>query len=136
MICPSCKSEVPNEAVVCPNCGVMLPRGFPQQAAPPPAAPQYDGQVTLGQWIGIFLINIVPCVGPLVFLVLLFVWAFGNPRSPSLKSFAAASLILIAAGVVICVIVALLGGFSDLSSLPDMIQDMSSLRRALSLSSL
>ena len=58
-------------------------------------------------WIGIFLINIIPCVGPLIYVVMLFVWAFGSNNKTSLKNFAKAQLI-VALAVICLAIVALL----------------------------
>ncbi|MCX7773671.1 MAG: hypothetical protein N2376_11230, partial [Clostridia bacterium] len=77
---------------------------------PPPAypvQPQNGNQMTTGKWLGIFLINIIPAIGPLIYLILLFKWAFGSCKYPSLKSFSKAMLIIMLIGIIIGVIVAI-----------------------------
>lgn len=60
-----------------------------------------DEHVSPLMWIGIFCINIIPCVGPLIYIIMLFVWAFGSTNKISLKNFAKAQLILTAIGLVL-----------------------------------
>ena len=55
--------------------------------------------VSVGNWIGTFILSAIPLVG----LILLFVWAFGD-TIPSKKNWARAALILAAIGIVLTVI--------------------------------
>ncbi|WP_455259354.1 hypothetical protein [Ruminococcus sp.] len=66
-----------------------------------------EEHVSVLYWIGVFCINIIPCVGPIVYLVMMFVWAFGSTPKKSLKNFARAQLILsaIALGIMLIVII-------------------------------
>ena len=59
-----------------------------------------EEHVSVLHWIGIFCLNIIPCVGPIV-------WAFGSTPKKSLKNFARAQLILsaIALGIMIIMII-------------------------------
>lgn len=45
--------------------------------------------VKIGEWVGTFLITCIPLVG----LIMLFVWAFGNGTNPSKANWAKANLI-------------------------------------------
>lgn len=61
--------------------------------------------MTVGGWIGVFCINLIPCVGSLVYLIMMFVWAFGSTPKKSLKTFARAQLIIMAIVLVLTIIV-------------------------------
>ena len=134
-----------DNAPTCPSCGAAASQdGAGQQNAQPPAysppsyspppAPNFyqpyqapytqpvpanvNEHVSVGAWIGIFFINVIPIIGPLVYLVLLFVWAFGNTAKKSLKAYAKAQLIiaavLIALSVLAAIVLAIAGfSFSD-----------------------
>ncbi len=83
-----------------------------------------DQQVTnytpmsIGDWLITMIITYIPLVG----LIMLFVWAFGDGAHPSKKTWAQAVLILVAISIVLAiiffgVIASLIGGmFSSYSS--------------------
>ena len=56
--------------------------------------------MTIGDWLITFLIQIIPLVG----LVMLFVWAFGDGSHPSKKTWAQASLLWIVIMIVLAII--------------------------------
>ncbi len=56
--------------------------------------------MTMGDWLITFLIQMVPLVG----LIMLFVWAFGDGTHPSKKTWAQASLIMMLIGIVLAII--------------------------------
>ena len=64
-----------------------------------------EREVSVAQWVGIFCINLIPCVGSLVYIIMMFVWAFGSTPKQSLKNFARAQLIII--GIVIVLVMIL-----------------------------
>ena len=119
MTCNNCGKENFPGAVVCDVCGM------PQQAAPipdyaQPQAPQAplvyvppvqgDEPVSMGTWIGIWCLNLIPCVGSLIYLIMLFVWAFGNDRRTSLKNYAKAQLLISLISVVIGIVIGIVFG--------------------------
>ncbi len=61
--------------------------------------------VSVGQWLGYFAINLIPCVGPLIYLAMLFVWGFGSTPKKSLRSFARAQLIILAVAFVLYAVI-------------------------------
>ena len=63
-----------------------------------------NAHVSVGTWIGIFLINCIPIIGTLIYLIMLFVWAFGGTDKISLKNYAKATLLLITIGIAIGII--------------------------------
>ena len=53
--------------------------------------------MTIGEWIITLLITAIPIVG----FVMLFVWGFGSTTNPTKANFAKASLIFVAAGMLL-----------------------------------
>lgn len=111
MFCEACGTKNREESLFCQSCGHRLeltPQpdearplshiGFtPPTAQPVPASePVPDRPVTLAEWLGILCLNLIPVIGSLVFVVMLFVWAFGSTKKQSLKSFARAFLLFLA----------------------------------------
>ncbi len=74
--------------------------------------------MTIGDWIITFIITYIPLVG----LIMLFVWAFGDGTHPSKKTWAQALLIFVAISIILAIvffgiIASILGGiFSEYSS--------------------
>ena len=69
----------------------------------------------------VLLVNLIPCVGPLVYFIIMLVWAFSDNTKPSKKTFGKANLIiyLVAIGIgVIFFLFSMIIGFS-ISSLFD-----------------
>ena len=69
---------------------------------------QDDDHVTTLQWLGIWALNIIPFVGTLIYIVLMFIWAFGDTRKKSLKTYAKSQLIIF----LICIVLGLIIIFS------------------------
>lgn len=74
--------------------------------------------MTVGDWIITLIITYIPLVG----LIMLFVWAFGDGAHPSKKTWAQATLIMVVIMIILAIvffgiIASLLGGmFSNYSS--------------------
>lgn len=111
MFCETCGTKNREENRFCQNCGNRLEQtpqpdegrplshiGFtpPADQPVPVTQPDPDLPVTLAEWLGVFCLNLIPVMGPVVFFVMLFVWAFGSTKKPSLKNFARAVLLFLA----------------------------------------
>ena len=95
------------------------PYGAPQQYQAP-QQPVEDEHVSIAHWIGLFCLNLIPCVGGLVYIIMMFVYAFGSTPKKSLKNFARAQLILLAIVVALCIVLSIIlavVGFSIADSL-------------------
>lgn len=139
MICSKCGTQNNDSGAFCVECGAQLnpfvnmdqnsyaqnqqqqqpyqQQSFPQQGYQQnmvnyPSGYNYseDEHVSTLMWIGIFAINIIPGIGSLVYLILLFVWAFGSTPKKSLKTFAQAQLIISLVVVVLLVLFFLITG--------------------------
>ncbi|MCL2108039.1 MAG: zinc ribbon domain-containing protein [Oscillospiraceae bacterium] len=67
------------------------------------AANSGEDPVSVGEWFCIPLWNLIPIVGPLIFLILMFVWAFGSGAKKSKSNWAKAQLIWGLIGLVLYV---------------------------------
>lgn len=114
MICRNCGNEYPDYKDNCPNCGTRNPNVSynSQYSAPQNSGNRnsgqygyqqpvntvyvnepdvhYDEHVSIGGWIGRWLVMCIPIVN----IIMLFVWAFGGSRKYSLKTWARARLLL------------------------------------------
>ena len=59
-----------------------------------------DEPVRVGEWIGTFILTAIPIVG----IIMLFVWAFGDSAPASKKNWAIATLIWYAIMIVLAII--------------------------------
>ncbi len=127
--CEGCGAAFDDSSKFCTSCGransaqVVPPQAPPPQAPPPqaprPQQPQYappqqqyaqqpnyyqrpplDAPMTVGQYIGTFILSGLPMVG----FILLLVWAFSSDTNINKKNFARALLIL---GVIVGVLYAI-----------------------------
>lgn len=104
MICKICGRHIENEnANFCENCGESLRenKGFEyrEPVNPTPVVPIQpsstdSNEISFKSFLGVMLLQIIPGFGFLIYMVVLFTWAFGNKRSQTHKNFAKASLIM------------------------------------------
>lgn len=114
MICRNCGGEYPDYKDNCPNCGTRNPNVSynSQYSAPQNSGNRnggqygyqqpvntvyvnepdvhYDEHVSIGGWIGRWIVMCIPIVN----IIMLFVWAFGGSKKYSLKTWARARLLL------------------------------------------
>jgi len=75
-----------------------------------PANDPNKAVMSLGDWIITLLVQMIPCVG----LIMYFVWAFGDGNE-NRKNFCRASLIFTAISLVLCILLIIIFGASILS---------------------
>ncbi|MFV0413482.1 MAG: hypothetical protein ACK5L3_09460 [Oscillospiraceae bacterium] len=130
--CTACGAQIPEGAPGCAACGAPVqansfapggpaaPGGVPYAPAPsyyyPPVgqpanppypaygAPAQTDTMTILNYLTPYLLGLIPLVGGIVSLVLMFVWAFGSSYGPNRKNFARANLIIWLIGIVLSVI--------------------------------
>ena len=135
MKCLSCGAEIPDNVAFCTNCGTRIeaPAAAPQQNAAndlvnptptpiqaPPQAPGMPPQgagyyrppqpMSIGGWIGRYLIQFIPFVGGIVYLIMLFIWMGDTTKDETFRNWAKAKLILIAIGIALVVIIFVIFG--------------------------
>ena len=74
--------------------------------------------ISIGGWIGRSLIPCIPLVGPFVYLIMLFIWSGDKTKEDTFRNFAKAQLIMMAVGLVLSIILAVLFGaaFSEMAN--------------------
>lgn len=84
-----------------------IPYGTPLYAAPIPPQPEKES-VSVGGWIGRYLITLIPIVGPIIYFIMLFVWSGDESMDDSARNWAKAQLILLLVVLGIVFVVVLL----------------------------
>lgn len=97
-ICNNCGATLNDNAPACTNCGVAFPTNPPAQNVPAKTP------VTIGGWIGRSLIPLIPLVGGIVYLIMLFIWSGDTTKEETFRNWAKAQLIVTAVVVVLSII--------------------------------
>jgi hypothetical protein len=110
-VCNTCNTAIEDNCSFCPNCGASTPANHPAYLWNIQKEP-----ISVGGWIGRSLIPMIPLVGGIVYLVMLFIWSGDVRKEDTFRNWAKAQLIVMAVvfvltiiGVVLCLTV-----FSDL----------------------
>ena len=71
-----------------------------------PASPKPDAKepISIGGWIGRSLIPMIPLVGAIVYLIMLFIWSGDTKKEDTFRNWAKAQLIVMAVVVVLSII--------------------------------
>lgn len=133
MYCASCGAELAPNQQTCPSCGAPVSNRTDSQNNDYQQTPSnqniyntYNSQpapapMSVGGWMGRSLIPLIPVVGWIIYIIMLFVWSGDRSRELSFRNWAKARLILLAIGVfisVLAMIIMIIEGV-NLASLPD-----------------
>lgn len=107
MVCNACGRNTNNEAAnYCEYCGTSYRDNmFLKQEENKTYVTQQDGHqdtneksdekpISFVNWMGTMLLPLIPFVGPLIYIVMLFVWSFSSDAPKSKKNWARATLII------------------------------------------
>lgn len=120
-VCPKCNATFEDEVQFCTICGEAIPESQEASTIPPTYMPpegyceqKEEQHVSTGKWLLYQLIPIIPVVGWIIYLVMLFVWSFGNnAKNNTFRNWARSNLILVGISLVVWIfIIALLAVFS------------------------
>ena len=110
--CNHCGATFSDDVSFCPNCGNHVIMGHP-------AYPRFVAKtpVSVGGWIGRSLIPLIPVVGGIVYLIMLFIWSGDVTREGTFRNWAKAQLIMTAIALVLGIIAVVVFGvaMADLS---------------------
>lgn len=109
--CNHCGATFSDNVSFCPNCGNNVTVGHP-------AYPRMSKEpVSVGGWIGRSLIPMIPLVGGIVYLIMLFIWSGDTAKEETFRNWAKAQLIVTAIVLVLGIILAVVFGvaMADLS---------------------
>lgn len=128
MNCKVCGRNIEREeANFCEYCGASLRDTVEAAEVQSNAAEQIvsvdktgEKVITFQNWLGVMMLPLIPFVGSLIYIVMMFIWAFGGNVPKSKKNWARANLIVTAIGFLLLVyLIATMipGGLSAYSSL-------------------
>ena len=99
--CPTCGASIPDEDIVCTNCGAAVNQVAVQKE---------PARKIVGVWgyIWRYLLIYIPVIGQILYLVFLFIAAFGSKnKEESFRNWAKAQLLVMAIVLGIAVLVGL-----------------------------
>lgn len=114
MVCKACGRNSANEnANYCEYCGTSFRENIPlkqedfsaanSRQVVEPDIEEKEKPISFGNWMGSMLLPFIPIVGIFIYIVMMFVWAFGSDTPKSKKNWARASLIVTAAVIILFV---------------------------------
>ena len=104
-VCNNCGTTLNDNVAFCPNCGSNVPAGYPAYYQPAASQP-----VSVGGWIGRSLIPLIPLVGGIVYLIMLFIWSGDTTKEETFRNWAKAQLIVMAVVLVFTIIFSIVFG--------------------------
>ena len=117
MYCKKCGGKVESYSSHCPFCGEPIANNDVQSTYTAPSREIGGSNKSIGSWILTYIIMCIPLVG----LIMLFVWAFGEgtKEDPTFRNWARAELVIMVIAFVLAMIAvfAMMGGL--LGSLED-----------------
>lgn len=99
--CNHCGTAVQDNAPFCNNCGAEVQGSYPACGQPAAREP-----ISVGGWIGRSLIPLIPVVGGIVYLIMLFVWSGDTKKEDTFRNWAKAQLIVMLVAVILAVVIA------------------------------
>lgn len=103
-VCNSCNTTLEDNYAFCPICGASAPTNYP--AYPCNSSKE---TVSVGGWIGRSLIPMIPLVGSIVYLIMLFIWSGDVKKEETFRNWAKAQLIVTAVILIVGIIGVILG---------------------------
>ncbi len=101
-VCDTCGTTLNNESF-CPYCGSHVPEKKPIYHLPIKKTP-----MSVGGWIGRSLIPLIPVVGGIVYLIMLFIWSGDTTKEDSFRNWAKAQLIVATIAFILIVLVVII----------------------------
>ena len=104
--CGTCGAIINDNVTFCTNCGA-------NQAYTPVIYQQPAKEsVSVGGWIGRSLIPLIPVVGGIVYLIMLFIWSGDTNKEDTFRNWAKAQLIVTLVVVILSIILIAIFGLS------------------------
>jgi len=100
--CINCGCKFDDSVSFCPNCGTSVSGKYPAHLRGNSKEP-----VSVGGWIGRSLIPMIPLVGSIVYLIMLFIWSGDTKKEDTFRNWAKAQLIVMAVAIVLAIIIAI-----------------------------
>ena len=106
-VCNNCGTSLHDSDTFCTGCGASVPASYPAYNSTFPAAKE---SISVGGWIGRSLIPMIPLVGGIIYLVMLFIWSGDTKKEDTFRNWAKAQLIVMAIVIGLSVILGIVFG--------------------------
>ena len=120
MYCRKCGGKLESYASNCAFCGEPVEKyeTAANYVKEQPKESEHTHMSVL-QWIGLPLLNAIPLIGSVIYLVLMFKWAFGSTKDLTLKNYAKATLLIMLIAIILALVmvVLMIGGILEKSML-------------------
>ena len=119
MVCKACGRNTANEnANYCEYCGTSFRENIPFRQADysiereqnqeteqnkETGSEDNEKPISFGNWMGTMLLPFIPIIGIFIYIVMMFVWAFGSDTPKSKNNWARASLIISVIAIILFV---------------------------------
>ena len=103
MYCQKCGGKIESYANNCAFCGAAVPKYDDKVNYVKEEKTVEKKGMTTWRWIGFYLLPMIPLVGAIIQVVLIFKWAFGKHNDVSLKGFARSQILMALFGLVLAI---------------------------------
>ena len=95
MYCKKCGGKLESYASNCAFCGTPVEKYDANvNYVKEEKVVKEKGSMTVGKWLGLMFLPVLPGIGAVIYLVLMFKWGFGAHNDRTLKSYARANLLV------------------------------------------
>ena len=108
MYCKKCGGKLESYASNCAFCGAPVDNYDDKAKYVEQRSDSSSKPMTMWRWVGFFLLNVIPVVGQIIVLVILFKWASKRNPDKSLQGFAKATLFLFLIALVLTFVYSIL----------------------------
>lgn len=108
MYCKKCGGKLESYASNCAFCGTPVEKYNTNMEYVKQEKANKDGHMTALKWLGLDLLNVIPVVGTLIYLILMFKWASPSNKDLTLQGFAKSRLFLLLIAFILIAVCAVL----------------------------
>ena len=119
MICSKCGKELVNGEKFCDECGTNVEHVYADLYDSNSFRQNEKKPMSVAGWIGRSFIQMIPFIGGIVYLIMLFVWAGDKSREESFNNWAKAQLWLMLIGIIVLVVIIVIATSIGISSFND-----------------
>ena len=87
MYCKKCGGKLESYASNCAFCGEPVEKYDAKPKYTKQESHEEASHMTTAKWLGLVFLNAIPLIGQIIYLVLLFKWAFGENKDKTFENF-------------------------------------------------
>ncbi len=120
MFCQKCGGKIESYANNCAFCGSPVPKYEDKVSYVKTEKKDVEKKgLTTWRWVGFYFLPVIPVIGLIIQIVLIFKWAFGKHDDVTLKGFARSQLLFVLFSIILFI-----GLFALLMSMPELLESL------------